>query len=57
MAENESRNETLNDERKPAADESPAEKLDTEKPISPVKPGIESPESKEIKNEVKPNTE
>jgi hypothetical protein len=57
MAENESPNETLNDEQKPVAEESPAEKLDTEKPISPVTPGIESPESKEIKKEVNPNTE
>ena len=57
MNEHEGQAEAMNDEQKPLAEQSPSEKLETETPISPATPGIESPASKEIKNEDKPNTE
>jgi len=36
---------------------SPSEKLEDNKPLGSLVPGAENQESKEIKNEVKPNTE
>ena len=55
MIENEDR--PGNDDEKPLTEQSPSEKLETETPISPATPGVESPASEEIKQEVKPNTE
>jgi hypothetical protein len=57
MMENASRVETMNDEQKPLVDQSPAEKLEAETPISPATPGAESPGSEEVKAETSPNTE
>jgi hypothetical protein len=53
MTENEGRVDTTNDEQ----EESPSEKLETEKPISPPSPGIENPDREELKDETGPNTE
>ena len=36
---------------------SPSEKLEDKKPLGSLVPGAENHESKEIKNEIKPNTE
>lgn len=36
---------------------SPSEKLEEDKPLGSLIPGAENEESKEIKNEIKPNTE
>ena len=57
MNEHEGQAEVLNDEQEPLAEQSPSEKLETETPISPATPGIESPDKKEIKNEDNPNAE
>jgi hypothetical protein len=57
MIENEGQPETLSDSEKPLAEQSPSEKLETETPISPATPGIENPDSEEIKQEAHPNTE
>lgn len=56
MADNDSHSESLNGQEE-AREQSPSEKLETEKPISPATPGIESADSNEIKDEVNPNTE
>jgi hypothetical protein len=37
--------------------QSPSEKLEENKPLGSLVPGAENHESKEIKNEIKPNTE
>ena len=37
--------------------ESPAEKLEDERPVGSLVPGAENPASSEIKREFKPNTE
>ena len=47
----------MNEDAKPLADQSPSEKLETDIPISPATPGVESPESDEVKEETSPNTE
>jgi len=36
---------------------SPSDKLEENKPLGSLVPGAENQESKEIKNEIKPNTE
>ncbi|MCU1267292.1 MAG: hypothetical protein JWM21_3610 [Acidobacteria bacterium] len=53
MTKNERRVDTTNAEQ----EQSPSEKLETEKPISPPTPGIEDPDSEELKDETSPNTE
>ena len=57
MNEHEGQAAATNDEPKPLAEQSPTEKLETETPISPAAPGIESSANKEVKNEDNPNTE
>ena len=44
-------------EKREQAPVSPSEKLEENKPIGSLVPGAENHESKEIKNEIKPNTE
>lgn len=39
------------------APQSPSEKLEENKPLGSLIPGAENQESKEIKNEINPNTE
>ncbi len=44
-------------EPKPLEDQSPSEKLDSDKPISPGTPGAQQPGDRSIKNESGENTE
>lgn len=59
MSDNEGQGRASSDERKPAVEESPAEKLrDEDKPqTGSLIPGAQNPESEEIKDEKSPNTE
>ncbi|MBD0371677.1 MAG: hypothetical protein ICV60_12630 [Pyrinomonadaceae bacterium] len=55
MSENqEYKSETVEKNEAPS---SPSEKLEKNKPLGSLVPGAENEESKEIKNEIKPNTE
>ena len=47
----------MDNEQKPAAEQSPAEKLEDTTPTGSLVPGAENPESDEIKSEKSPNTE
>lgn len=55
MAENQGQNAAVGQAEE--TPQSPAEKLETNKPLGSLVPGAENQESKEIKNEIKPNTE
>ena len=57
MIEHEGQAAAIDDEQKSLTEQSPSEKLETETPISPATPGVESPANKEVKNEINPNTE
>lgn len=57
MSENEGPGKVVQDEEKINAEKSPAEKLEDEKPTDGLTPGVENPESTEIKEEKSPNTE
>jgi hypothetical protein len=53
----EKQDESVNEEQNPTAELSPSEKLEGVTPTGSLIPGAQNPESKEIKNEVNPNTE
>lgn len=60
MTENQKQNATARQTDEAQAEEapqSPSEKLEQNKPLGSLVPGAENQESKEIKNEIKPNTE
>ncbi|HEV2914340.1 MAG TPA: hypothetical protein VGX92_13770 [Pyrinomonadaceae bacterium] len=57
MSVNEGQGKASDQERRPATEESPSEKLEVEKPTGSLIPGPENPESEEIKEEKSPNTE
>jgi hypothetical protein len=57
MEDQERQNEPANEERQPATELSPSEKLEDVTPTGSLVPGAENPESKEIKKEINPNTE
>ena len=44
-------------ENKDEASKSPSEKLEKETPLGSLTPGAENAESREVKKEIKPNTE
>ena len=44
-------------DQNPNAEKSPTEKLEGKQPPGSPTPGAQNPESKEIKNEINPNTE
>jgi hypothetical protein len=50
-------NEEQGEDQNPTAELSPSEKLEDVTPTGSLIPGAENPESKEIKDEVNPNTE
>jgi hypothetical protein len=56
MTENEKRLDTASGSE-PLNEESPADKLETEAPISSPTPGIENADREELKDETSPNTE
>jgi hypothetical protein len=56
MSDNESA-KAVSDPTQPEAEPSPSEKLEGDHPTGSLVPGAENPDSKEIKNEVNPNTE
>ena len=47
----------LSEEKLPVEGQSPTEKLEESRPTGSLVPGAENPESKEIKQEINPNTE
>ncbi|HEY0322623.1 MAG TPA: hypothetical protein VGC66_16840 [Pyrinomonadaceae bacterium] len=55
MSENQEYKKTA--EEADEAPQSPAEKLEENKPLGSLTPGAENQESVEIKDEIKPNTE
>lgn len=57
MSENEGPGKVVQDEEKINAEKSPTEKIEGEKPTDALTPGVENPESTEIKEEKSPNTE
>ena len=57
MNENERQGEAVSEDQNPTAELSPSEKLEDVTPTGSLVPGAQNPESKEIKNEVNPNTE
>lgn len=60
MTENQKQNATArqtDEAQTEEAPQSPSEKLEQNKPLGSLVPGAENRESKEIKNEIKPNTE
>jgi hypothetical protein len=50
-------NEKQGEDQNPTTELSPSEKLEDVMPTGSLIPGAQNPESKEIKNEVNPNTE
>ncbi|HEX8889555.1 MAG TPA: hypothetical protein VF779_10280 [Pyrinomonadaceae bacterium] len=50
-------NEKQGEDQNPTAELSPSEKLEDVTPTGSLIPGAQNPESKEIKDEVNPNTE
>jgi hypothetical protein len=57
MAENEATAPVFNEEQKPLEEQSPSEKLEKTAPDYQTTPGAENPDSKEVKQEINPNTE
>ena len=57
MHDNDKRDKPITEEQKPVVEQSPDEKLENKQPDSSPIPGAQNPASKEIKNEVNPNTE
>lgn len=57
MSENEGTGKAMQGEQKSEAEKSPTEKLEGEHPTGALTPGVENPESTEIKEEKSPNTE
>jgi hypothetical protein len=57
MEENDERTGGATGDPKPEREESPSEKLEVNPPTGSLIPGIENPESQEIKEEKSPNTE
>jgi hypothetical protein len=51
------RSQSVEERQKPEIEESPAEKLEATPPTGSLIPGPENPDSEEIKEEKKPNTE
>lgn len=57
MNANKGLGKAMDDEQKPSSEQSPAEKLEDTTPTGSLVPGVENPESDEIKWEKSPNTE
>ncbi len=57
MPDNDKRDKPISEEQKPVAELSPYQKLENKKPDDSPIPGAQNPASKEIKKEIKPNTE
>lgn len=57
MSENEGTGRAMQDEQKSNVEKSPTEKLEGEKLTGSLTPGVENPESTEVKQEKSPNSE
>lgn len=57
MSETENLEKAWGGETLPSEMESPDEKLEGQPPAGSTPPGVENPESEEIKQEINPNTE